>query len=111
MVLIHLGGGAPGVPGTTTDFLDPYPRYRNAMNIDLPSRLHDNRGASPRRAAPYPTLAFSHTVIGLPPSVGIANAIVLRSPWLPGGVTPTMAQRPSGETLWSCMIGISETAL
>src|ERR1700731_4777068 len=80
-----------------------------AARTQFQSRLHETSGAE-KRTKPNPTLQSSHTVVGAPPSSGKATAIVFLSPCPPGGVTPTRAQRLSGETLCKDMMSRFETA-
>src|SRR5271165_2436788 len=95
--------------GITAVFDELNGNGRSDTYTHFPSRLHESSGAE-ERAMPNPKAQLSHTVIGAPPSSGTARNIEFLSPCPPGGVTPTRAQRPSGETLCNCMMSRSETA-
>src|SRR5450631_4677364 len=95
--------------GITAVFTEPNGKCRSDTYTHFPSRLHESSGAE-ERAVPYATLQLSHMGIGAPPSSGTPRDIEFLSPCPPGGVTPTRAQRPSGETLCRDMLSRSETA-
>src|SRR5258708_2883821 len=100
---VKAGGAAPFLTGIAAVFDEPNGKCRSDTYTHFPSRLHAINGAE-ERAVPYPTLHLSHTGIGAPPSRGTPRDIEFRSPRPPSGVTPTRAQRPSGETLCRDMI-------
>src|SRR6266436_4604082 len=106
---VKVGGAAPDLTGIITVFDEPTGNGRSRTYTQFPSRLHETSGAE-KRTEPNPTLQLSHTVVGAPPSSGKATAIVFLSPCPPGGVAPTRAQRPSGETLCKDMMSRFETA-
>src|SRR5271167_531709 len=95
--------------GITAVFDELNGNCRSDTYTHFPSRLHESSGAE-ERAMPDPKVQLSHTVIGAPPPSGTAKDIKFLSPCAPGGVTPTRAQRLSGDTLCSCMMSMSETA-
>ncbi len=107
--LVKVGYAAPDWMGIAAVFDEPKGNGRSDTYTHFPSGLHVSNGAEEREVS-NPTLQLSHTVIGAPPSNGTAKDITFLSPCPPGAVTPTRAQRPSGETLCNCMVSRYETA-